>query len=195
MNYIGKIWMPEHKCLSLQDIATIMDLKDVHIFHATEDAIGTTIFRNHPILVLIHTSWGTLNEVKKIRLYAHHVDENNSEKLMEQLTSNFHRIPMNHREAQVNEEPRLTSEDLALDNDNLPIKRDENNLPQDIKKQIDSFKARIEVLTNNAILSSPEESSINRYLKMFNDPNEPIGPNDIAEFDSILTTIEDRYRL
>lgn len=41
------------------------------------------------ILILIHLSWGELDAVEKVRLYAHHVNEEDEGALYEELTRNL----------------------------------------------------------------------------------------------------------
>lgn len=72
MKYIGKMWLK--RPTSMTKIAEILQLENMAIFKS-EDIVGTMSWKNVPILVLLHLSWGDMDKVEKIRVYAHHLDE------------------------------------------------------------------------------------------------------------------------
>ncbi len=72
MRYIGKLWMDDTCPMSI--IANELRLKDVAIFD-TQDMVGTMQWRGKEILVLLHLSWGTMDSVQKLKVWAHHIEE------------------------------------------------------------------------------------------------------------------------
>ena len=78
MNYIGKMWV---KPTSMENIAEMAALKDIKIFRDTEDAVGVMEFHGDMILVLLHTSWGNVDEVRKLKISTHHTSEDSNDEL------------------------------------------------------------------------------------------------------------------
>ena len=78
MEYISKVWLKEPK--PLDKVAEILGLDEINLF-STEDIVGTMKFKGQTILVLIHLSWGEIDRVKKIRIFAHHIDNVDSDEL------------------------------------------------------------------------------------------------------------------
>jgi len=72
MKYIGKLWLK--KPLPMIEIAEKLDLKNVATFD-TGDAVGTMEWRGMTILVMIHLSWGNIADVRKIKIWVHHLEE------------------------------------------------------------------------------------------------------------------------
>lgn len=71
MEYISKVWLKEPK--PLDKVAEILGLDEINLF--------TMKFKGQTILVLIHLSWGEIDRVKKIRIFAHHIDNVDSDEL------------------------------------------------------------------------------------------------------------------
>ena len=84
--YLGKRWLKDS--LPMSEVVKRIGLENIALF-PTEDVVGTYSWKGEKILILIHLSWGKLDAVKKIRLYAHHADEEDEEALYEELTRNL----------------------------------------------------------------------------------------------------------
>ena len=78
MMYIGKMWFEE--LLPLKTIADKFKLEGVKAFK-TEDVIGTMRWRGTDILVTLHLSWGLMAKSEKIRIYVHHLKEEEQDEL------------------------------------------------------------------------------------------------------------------
>ena len=72
MNYIGKVWLKKH--MYMKKIAEILDLEDI-VLHKTDDITGTMKWRGGNVLVLLHLSWGDMNNAEKIRIFVHHLED------------------------------------------------------------------------------------------------------------------------
>lgn len=72
MKYIGKLWLK--KPLPMIEITEKLELKNVATFD-TEDAVGTMEWRGMTILVMVHISWGNIADVRKIKIWVHHLEE------------------------------------------------------------------------------------------------------------------------
>ncbi len=72
MKYIGKLWLKNH--LSMSEVVEKFELKEVATF-STEDTVGTMMWRGMTILVMIHISWGNITDVRKIKIWVHHLEE------------------------------------------------------------------------------------------------------------------------
>lgn len=84
--YLGKKWLKDP--LPMSEVVKRMGLGNAAQF-PTEDVAGTYNWRGEDILILIHLSWGELDAVEKVRLYAHHVNEEDEGALYEELTRNL----------------------------------------------------------------------------------------------------------
>ena len=62
-------------------VADELGLKELTTFE-TQDMVGTMQWRGGPILVLLHLSWGNMADVKKARIYAHHVPETENDEFL-----------------------------------------------------------------------------------------------------------------
>lgn len=71
MEYISKVWLKEPK--PLDKVAEILGLDEINLF-STEDIVGTMKFKGQTI-------WGEIDRVKKIRIFAHHIDNADSDEL------------------------------------------------------------------------------------------------------------------
>jgi len=76
MKYIGKLWLK--RPTKMTKIAEILKLDDMKVLKS-EDIVGTMNWEGAPIAVLIHLSWGDMDKAEKIRIFAHHIDENEEE--------------------------------------------------------------------------------------------------------------------
>lgn len=72
MKYIGKVWLK--KPIHMKKIAEILDLEDIAL-HKTDDITGTMRWRGGNVLVLLHLSWGDMNNAEKIRIFVHHLED------------------------------------------------------------------------------------------------------------------------
>lgn len=72
MKYIGKVWFK--KPMKMKKIAEILGLEDI-VLHKTEDITGTMKWRGGNILVLLHLSWGDINDAEKIKIFVHHMED------------------------------------------------------------------------------------------------------------------------
>lgn len=84
MKYIGKIWL--NKPIKMIEVAEMLGLEDAAAFKS-EDVVGTLKLKDENILVLLHLSWGDVDSVEKVRIYAHHLDEDSEKKLWEMIES------------------------------------------------------------------------------------------------------------
>jgi len=76
MKYIGKLWLK--RSMRMTKIAEMLKLDDVKVLKS-EDIVGTMDWEGVPIAVLLHLSWGDMDNAEKIRIFAHHLDENEEE--------------------------------------------------------------------------------------------------------------------
>ena len=72
MKYMGKISLKK-PCL-MRVIADKLMLEELTTFE-TQDMVGTVQWRGGPILMLLHLSWGNMDDVRKARIYAHHIPD------------------------------------------------------------------------------------------------------------------------
>lgn len=78
MEYISKIWLG--KPTALNEIAYNLSLNEITLF-STEDIVGTMQFKDKTILVLVHPSWGAIDRVQKIKVYAQYVADEDTDEL------------------------------------------------------------------------------------------------------------------
>ena len=67
MNYLGKAWI-EPK--SLKQLGEALLLRDFVVFPGVEDGAGVTTFEGNDVLIVLHVSWGTMEAVEKVKIYA-----------------------------------------------------------------------------------------------------------------------------
>ena len=89
MNYIGKIWFK--KPIKMKKVAEKMGLEDIAVYK-TEDMIGTMKWRGADILILIHISWGDMDNVEKIRILAHHLEDTEADEFFRLVMTMFRDI-------------------------------------------------------------------------------------------------------
>ncbi len=58
----------------MSDVVEKLELKEVATF-STEDAIGTMKWRGMTVLVMVHISWGNISDIRKIKIFVHHLEE------------------------------------------------------------------------------------------------------------------------
>ena len=73
MKYIGKVWLK--KPIQIKKIAELLELEDIVLYKKTEDIIGTMKWRGGNVLVLLHLSWGDIDNTEKIRIFVHHLED------------------------------------------------------------------------------------------------------------------------
>lgn len=78
MEYISKIWLKEPTALN--EVAVNLGLQEINLF-STEDIVGTTKFKDNIILVLVRSSWGEIDRVQKIKVYASHIADKDIDEL------------------------------------------------------------------------------------------------------------------
>lgn len=84
MKYIGKLWLK--RSMKMTKIAEMLKLDDVKVLKS-EDIVGTMNWEGVPIAVLIHLSLGDMDKAEKIRIFAHHIDENEEEDFWESIVN------------------------------------------------------------------------------------------------------------
>lgn len=89
MKYIGKLWLKEG--YPMLSVALYLRLKNFSSFE-TQDLVGTMEWRGGDILVLLHLSWGEMNNVQKLKVYVHHVEETEYDEFWKLVTEKLKEI-------------------------------------------------------------------------------------------------------
>lgn len=86
MKYIGKVWFK--KPVHMKKIAERLDMEDIAL-HKTEDITGTMKWRGGNVLVLLHLSLGDMYDAEKIRIFAHHLEDTETDELFKLVMERF----------------------------------------------------------------------------------------------------------
>ena len=91
MKYIGKVWFK--KPMQMKKIAERLVLEDIAL-HKTEDITGTMKWRGGNVLVLLHLSWGDMNNAEKIRIFVHHLEDTETDEFFKLAMERFKDIAL-----------------------------------------------------------------------------------------------------
>lgn len=86
MIYIGKVWLK--KPMHMKKIAGKLDMEDI-VLHKTDDITGTMQWRGGNVLVLLHLSWGEINNAEKIRIFVHHLEDTETDEFFKLVMEMF----------------------------------------------------------------------------------------------------------
>lgn len=91
MKYIGKVWLKKY--MQMKSIAERLGLEDI-VLHKTDDITGTMKWRGGNILVFLHLSWGDIDNVEKIGIFVHHLEDTETSEFFKLVMERFKGIAL-----------------------------------------------------------------------------------------------------